>query len=135
MITNLTKLTYKVKQFFVDKVMVDGKLRKEIVVFYKADLPPGGSIPLPDDRDDEIVEKLKICLRPTDCKKWSDEFKVSALKEKLKPDLNIMWNHYKTYSILRKEKTSFQGVYNYLLLPPLIIKNCLPMAITMTLSQ
>lgn len=134
-LTNLTKTIYKVKQFFVEKVVVEGKVRKEIVVFYKADLLPGESIPMPDDRDEEIVEKLKICLRPADCKKWSDEFKISALKEKLKSNMNIMWNHYKTYSILRKEKTEFPGVFNYLLMPALIIKNCLPMAIIMSLSQ
>jgi hypothetical protein len=50
------------------------------------DLLPGGSMPMPDDRDGDIVEKLKICLRPEGCKKWSDEFKVPALKFKLKCD-------------------------------------------------
>jgi len=100
-----------------------------------ADLLPGGSIPMPDDRDGDIVEKLKICLRPSGCKKWSDEFKVTALKFKLNCNLNIMWNHYKTYSILRKEKTDQEGVFNYMLLPAMIIKNCLPIPILITLSQ
>jgi len=93
-------------------------------------------MPLPDHEDEDIVEKLKICLRPKEgSKKWSEEFKVSALKSKLKCDLNIMWSHYKTYSILRKEKTGMDGVFNYMLLPAMIIKNCLPLPLLITLSQ
>lgn len=91
------------------------------------------SIPLPDDCDKDVVDKLKICIKPLDCKKWSDEFKVSALKEKLRCKQNIVWNHHKTYSILRKEATSHKDVFNYYLIPALIIRNCLPMPIFMTL--
>lgn len=134
-LTNRTQnTTYKVKQFFVEKVMVDGKQKKEINIFHKADLRPGESIPLPDTRDLDVVKKLKICLRPANCKKWSDEFKVSALKEKLDCGENIVWNHYKTYSILRKESTSHPEVFNYYLMPTLIIKNCLPMTARIDLS-
>ena len=82
-----------------------------------------------------MIDKLKICLKPLDCKKWSDEFKISALKEKLKCNQNIMWNHHRTYSILRKEATGHKEVFNYYLLPALIIRNCLPMPILMTLSH
>jgi hypothetical protein len=46
-----------------------------------------------------------------------------------------MWNHYKTYSILRKEKTAMEGVFNYMLLPAMIIKNCLPLPLLISLSQ
>ena len=81
------------------------------------------------------MDRLKICLKPIDCKKWSDEFKISALKHKLKCKENIVWNHYKTYSILRKEPTSHPEVFDYFLMPALIIKNCLPMPIVMTLSN
>ena len=81
------------------------------------------------------MNKLKICIRPKDCKKWSDEFKVSALKLKLECDRNIMWNHYKTYSILRKESTEHKDVFDYKLMPAMIIKNCLPMPIMMVLLQ
>ena len=46
-----------------------------------------------------------------------------------------MWNHYKSYSILRKEATEHEEVFNYLLLPAVIIKNCLPMPIIVSLQQ
>ena len=46
-----------------------------------------------------------------------------------------MWNHYKTYSILRKEATEHEKVFNYNLLPAVIIKNCLPMPILVSLQQ
>ena len=46
-----------------------------------------------------------------------------------------MWNHYKNYSILRKEATEHKEVFNFILLPALIIKNCLPLPLKLTLSQ
>ena len=108
---------------------------KENWTFYEAELPPQQSIPLPDDCDQDVVDKLKICLRPLGCKKWSDEFKISALKYKVQCNKNLMWNHFKTFSILRKEGTDHREVFNYFLLPALIIKNCLPLPVLMRISH
>ena len=95
---------------------------------------PGDSIALPDDRDADIMEKLKICIKPEGCKAWSEEFKVNAVKNKLSVNQNIVWQHHRTYSVLRKEATPYEGVYNYLLIPSLIIKNCLPMPLYVRLN-
>ena len=46
-----------------------------------------------------------------------------------------MWNHYKTFSILRKEATDHKKVFNYFILPALIIKNCLPLPVLMTITH
>ena len=123
------------KFFYIKRQDVEGKPKKEVVVYHTTVLPPDGSLPLPDDKDKTVVDSLKICLRPSGCKKWSEAFKLSSLKNKLACDNNIMWTHYKTYSILRKEATQHKEVFNYYILPALIIKNCLPMPILMTLSH
>ena len=132
---NHTQTTYQVKQFYVTREVVDGKSVKKIQTLQKADLPPNASIPLPDHADTEIQAQLKMCVKPIDSKRWSDEFKVSAMKKKLVCGQNIMWNHHKNYSILRKEATVDKEVFNFLLLPALLIKNCLPLPIKLTLSQ
>jgi hypothetical protein len=69
---------------------------------------------------------LKIAIRPHLCRKWSQEFKLQAVKDKIVPELNIVWQHHETYSILRKERTLHPAVFNFVLQPPLILKNCLP---------
>lgn len=47
-----------------------------------------------------------------------------------------MWCHYKTYTILRKVPVENQpNVFNFCLLPAMIIKNCLPIAVNITMSQ
>ena len=134
-LTNRTSTTYDIKLFFVRKVPVDGKQVKEIFVYQKASLKPQGSIALPDDEDQDVTDALKICLRPAGCKKWSEEFKITRLKHKLHVGQNIVWNHYKTHSILRKEATDHKEVFNYYLLPAMIVKNCLPMPLLMTFSH
>jgi len=134
-LTNTTGTPYQVKQFYVDKVEINGQLKKKIFTFHAADLQPNATIPLPDCDDPEIMKKLKICLRPIGYKKWSDEFVISSLKKKLNCNENIIWNHHRTYSILRKEATENKNVFNFLLLPALVIKNCLPLNIDMTLSM
>ena len=49
------------------------------------------------------MEQLKICIRPENCRKWSTEYKMFSLKKKLLSDDNILWEHYTTFSVLRKE--------------------------------
>mgnify|MGYP001626753127 CR=1 FL=1 len=45
-------------------------------------------MPLPDDKDPDINERMKIAIKPQGCKSWSEEFKISAMKnpDKLHPD-------------------------------------------------
>ena len=90
---------------------------------------------MPDSADPEITKKLKICLRPVGTKKWSEEFKIPIIKsDKLKPNENILWNHHNTQTIMRKESTENKNVFNLLLLPSLVITNCLPMSLDITIS-
>ena len=131
---NKTQTTYRVKQFFVGKRVVDGKTKKELLILEKDTVRPGESIALPDDRDGDIIEKMKICIKPEGCKSWSEEFKIPALKNRLHCNQNIVWQHHRTYSVLRKEATEHKDVYNYLLIPALIIKNCLPMPFDLRLN-
>ena len=81
------------------------------------------------------MEKMKICIRPENCKKWSEEYKIPALKYKLNPNQNILWGHYLTFSVLRKEQTKHSDVFNFVINPAMIVKNCLPIPISMFLSQ
>ena len=88
--------------FFVEKAIVGGKQKKEVLIYYETTLKPGESAPIPEDKDETINDRMKICVRPISCKKWSDEFKVRPLKQRLAINSNVMWCHYKTYTILRK---------------------------------
>jgi hypothetical protein len=88
-LVNKTTSVYKMRQFFVNKTKVNGKERKEINIYNEATILPGEAFPMPDDKDLTITERMKICVKPISCKKWSDEFKVTALKDKLECDLNI----------------------------------------------
>lgn len=77
---------------------------------------------------------MKICIKPTFSSKWSDEYKLQAMKDKLEINKNIIWCHENTYSILRKEKTDREHVFNFVIKPALIVKNCLPTKIQIKVS-
>ena len=115
--------------FFYDKKM------DKVIDIMTCKLEPGESTPLPDCDDAEMQQKAKIAVRPSKCRKWSQEFKVDAMKRKCKAGMNTEWPHYQTYSILRKEATSQPQVFDFLLMPPLIVKNCLPTAISVELTE
>ena len=134
MLINKTYTTYRVKQFIIEKKVVNGKQVKERVIIQNDTLQPNQSIALPDDRDADVMEKLKICIMPEGCKSWSEEFKIPAIKNRLNCNQNIVWQHHRTYSVLRKEATGHKDVFNYLLIPALIIKNCLPKPLYLRLN-
>ena len=93
-------------------------------------------MPIPDHKDPKIMEQLKICIRPENCKKWSTEYKMFSLKKKLNTEDNILWEHYTTFSVLRKENIRGRDdVINFIINPAMIIKNCLPIPISMFLTQ
>jgi hypothetical protein len=51
------------------------------------------------------------------------------------PKVNVIWQHHETYSILRKETTDLSGVFDFLLQPPMIIKNCLPCSLNIEIVE
>ena len=77
---------------------------------------------------------MKIAIRPSGCRKWSQEFKLEAMKNKVSLGYNVVWQHHDTYSILRKVNTSHPRVFDFVLQPPLIVKNCLPCPLNIDLS-
>lgn len=56
------------------------------------------------------------------------------MKDKIQPEVNVVWQHHETYSILRKTPTLASNVYDLVLQPPMIIKNCLPCKLTIDIS-
>jgi hypothetical protein len=96
---NQTKVEYSIRVFYLDAETNRVKVLKD------ARLKPGESTPLPDSSDAVIQTKIKIAVRPSRCKKWSQEFKLHAMKTKIDSDVNVVWQHDQTYSILRKEAT------------------------------
>ena len=83
---NTTNTTYKTQIFFKSKTVVDGKQKSVINVLFKQVIKPGESMPLPDDKDLGITQRMKISIKPEGCRSWSEEFKIDAIKNKLKPD-------------------------------------------------
>jgi hypothetical protein len=57
------------------------------------------------------------------------------MKDKVMPKVNVIWQHHETYSILRKETTDLSGVFDFLLQPPMIIKNCLPCSLNIEIVE
>ena len=57
------------------------------------------------------------------------------MKDKVLPNINVAWQHNETYSILRKVETLNPQVYDFVLTPPLIVKNCLPCALKIELTD
>ena len=53
----------------------------------------------------------------------------------LKADDNTEWPHFPNYTIVRKVKQQIEGVFDYVLLPPMIIKNCLPSLISLEIVE
>jgi hypothetical protein len=72
-------------------------------------------MPLPDHPDAQVREKIKIAIRPSKCKKWSQEFKLQRMKTTIKAEVNVVWQHNETYSILRKLPTQLDGCYDLVL--------------------
>lgn len=105
-------------------------------------LLPGEKMPLPDHSDPQIEDQLKIAIRPIKIGDkmldekvgWGQEFKLHKLKTVVKPNINVLWKHGKTYSILRKLKTSLENAHDIVLLPPIIVTNNLPSRISVKIS-
>lgn len=111
------------------------KVKKRISILQEVKLDPGQMTALPDHENPEIHSMMKICVKPSFSSKWSDEFKLQGLKDKLEVGKNIVWGHHRTYSILRKEKMEKEGVFNLVIRPPIIVMNCLPCRISVNVSE
>ena len=93
-------------------------------------------MPIIDHSNPQVMEQLKISIRPEKCTKWSVEYKLVSLKKKLNTDENILWEHFTTFSILRKENVrGREDLVNFILNPAMIVKNCLPIPITLRLTE
>lgn len=114
--------------FWIDKVNKKYKIVEEVK------LEKGKMTSLPDNPDIELQKMMKISIQPEFTNKWSDEFKLQALKDKLETNKNIIWGHSRTYSILRKVPTDKPGVFNFCIMPPMIVMNCLPCTIQLKVS-
>ena len=129
-LTNKTDASYLVRIFWVDKE------NKKVKILHEVIIQPNDMTSIPDNPDLSLQAKMKICVKPNFAKKWSNEFKIQSLKEKANlANVNIIWEHDKTYSILRKERTDKNQVFNFVLLPAMIVKNCLPTAISIQVQQ
>lgn len=53
----------------------------------------------------------------------------------MKANENAEWPHLPTYTIVRKVKNPLYGVFDYVLLPPIIIKNGLPCRINLEIIE
>lgn len=50
-------------------------------------------------------------------------------------DDNTEWPHMPNYTIVKKLKTPLDEVYDYTLLPPIIVKNCLPCPLSLLVTE
>jgi len=57
------------------------------------------------------------------------------LKKKLNVDENTEWSHAPSYTVVRKVKSALDGVFDFVLLPPIIVKNCLPCRINLKIEE
>lgn len=65
------------------------------------------------------------------CKTWSDLIMVGKIKNKLPINQTTYLKHGRTYTIIKKEKTLFPDSFDITLKPPLLLKNCLPIPISL----
>ncbi len=65
------------------------------------------------------------------CKTWSDLIVVNSLKLKLPLNKTTFLKHGRTYTIIKKEATLFPNSFDITLRPPLLLKNCLPVPLSL----
>lgn len=59
-------------------------------------------------------------------KVWSDPLPINSLKLKLPVDKATFLKHGKTFTIIKKIRSTFKDAFDIVLRPPLLVKNCLP---------
>jgi len=84
-------------------------------------------MPLPDNDDAEMQEDTFVSFKTENASSWSAPFKVNSLKKHVYAEENYIVRQGNCYSILKRHKNpAAPNCYDFLLLPPLIMKNCLP---------
>lgn len=86
-------------------------------------LKSGESLPLPESYNQSQLQ-LRLSSEPEDA--WSLEWPVYAIKRIIKVNDPGFIHHGMTYTFFRKQPTAFAETFDLVLMPPLVIQNCLP---------
>ena len=74
-----------------------------------------------------------IKLRSEHDSDWSDEYQVYALKRIVEIGTPGYMRHGSTFTFFRKERSEMDSdAYDIILMPPLVLQNCLPVEITVS---
>ena len=83
----------------------------------------GEYLPLPESYNQTL---LQIRLADESEDEWSDELFVYAIKKIIVPQKVGYLQHGSKYTIFKKVAAECDGTFNINLMPPLVLKNCLP---------
>jgi hypothetical protein len=86
-------------------------------------LHSGRAMPLPESYNQSVLF-VKLFQDPETS--WSQELPVYALKKVIKTNSPGYLRHGLTYTFFRKVQSDYIDTYNIVLMPPLVLKNCLP---------
>ncbi len=84
-------------------------------------LGSGELLPLPESYNQAVIQ-----FKLADCEEWSSEWHVYAIKNIIQPEKAGYLQHGTTYTFFRKQAAEYSGTFNVNLMPPLVLKNCLP---------
>ena len=87
-------------------------------------LKAGGCLPIPESYNQSVMQ-VKLGSNDHDSD-WSDEWPVYALKKIVQVDQPGYLRHGLTHSFFRKEVAKHEETYDIVLMPPLVLQNCLP---------
>jgi len=87
------------------------------------ELKAGDCIPIPESYKQSNLQ-IKLKSDPKDS--WSDDWPIYALKHIVKPNQVGYLHHGETYTFFRKQEAEYMDTYNIVLMPPLVLQNCLP---------
>ena len=82
-----------------------------------------GELPLPESYN-FCAMQLRLA-KDTDSS-WSMEWPIYAIKKIVEVDKPGFLHHGQTYTFFRKKYAGYPDTYDLVLMPPLVIQNCLP---------
>jgi len=89
-------------------------------------LKSGGYLPLPESFNQSAMQ-LRLAKEPESS--WSMDWPIYAVKKIVKVNDPGFINHGTTYTFFRKQLTPYPDTYDLVLMPPLVVQNCLPVDI------
>jgi hypothetical protein len=89
-------------------------------------LKSGCSLPLPESYNQCAIQ-LRLCADPENS--WSMDWPVYAIKRIVKPNDPGFLHHGDSFTFFRKQPTPYPDTFDLVLMPPLVIQNCLPVDI------